>query len=144
MNEHTKSNISISLCGDLPVTQHDDSLASCPQGTSVCSVSPNGTALVYGRSDIAPIIGAEGSDTELLVMFTGDACPHADVGENYTTVLHFKCGKTMVSAFCMDLHVASNIHIKLQCSSFLNYAHLPTFACPFKSLSCSVSKMSLS
>ncbi|XP_012940789.1 cation-independent mannose-6-phosphate receptor [Aplysia californica] len=132
VNDYTNATFSISLCSKLP-QDTSDGAHNCPDGTAVCAVLRNGTAVAYGKYTSDPEISEDGTETELMVMFKGEECPMAE-GAVYSTIFHFRCGKTMgYPRYLGDLGCSVNF----EWDSYKFCSDLPT---PQKEVPCTLVK----
>ncbi|GFR62204.1 cation-independent mannose-6-phosphate receptor-like protein, partial [Elysia marginata] len=94
-NEVLNATFEISLCSPL-VQDLSGASSKCPDNTAVCAHYDDGRVASFGKysSDHPADDTTKGENAELLVMLTGDKCAELDT-ESYTSVLYFKCGKTL-------------------------------------------------
>lgn len=120
INDGLNATFQISLCNKL-AHNSTPGASNCPDGTSVCAVYPNGTAVSYGNYTSTPqmqdtSVDTAGTDGDLLMMYKGETC-QAVKEESYSTFFHFRCGKTLVS--CQLAYIFIYINLAVQ-AHFIN------------------------
>ncbi|XP_067674216.1 cation-independent mannose-6-phosphate receptor-like isoform X2 [Haliotis asinina] len=83
----------ISLCEPVTVS---NAANECPQKTSVCQLTKGKQAISIGNYTTTFNATKNSNDGEVLAFFRGESCPSMPT-EYRTTVIYFKCGKTLGS-----------------------------------------------
>jgi hypothetical protein len=101
-------NYTISVCQ--PLSKVTTNLP-CDDQAAVCQVDADGHATNIGTFSTTPIVTEIQSEGVIQLRLQGDACKEND-GQRYTTIINFKCGKTLVRIKCFVHHF--DMYVKLK------------------------------
>ncbi|BFZ10294.1 hypothetical protein BsWGS_13333 [Bradybaena similaris] len=132
INDSSNTTFKISLCDKL-ATSSTPAAADCPDGTSVCLLYPNGTAMSYGNyTSNPPVLNATNTESrsngELVFMLKGQPCL-AEADEFYSTFFYFKCGKTLGYPYYVG-DMRCSVHIEWESYIFCKQLPVPDTEVP--------------